>query len=74
MDGPKVNLKFQQDLAKYFDEKGVSFLSIDTCLLHEVHGLFKHGVKWIPIDIFQFAVDLHSILSFRAREEIITKK
>ena len=30
---------------KIFGEKGVSFLSIDTCLLHQVHGSFKHGVK-----------------------------
>ena len=51
MDGPNVNLKFQQDLAKYFDEKGVLFLNIDTCLLHKVHGSFKHGVESLPIDI-----------------------
>ena len=30
MDGPNANLKFQQDLAKYFDEKVVSLLNIDT--------------------------------------------
>ena len=59
MDGPNVNLKFQQDLAKYFDEKGVLFLNIDTCLLHKVHGLFKHDIKSLPIDIDQFTVDLH---------------
>ena len=59
MDGLNVNLKFQQDLAKYFDEKGVLFLNIDTCLLHKVHGLFKHDIKSLPIDIDQFTVDLH---------------
>ena len=41
MDGRNVNLKFQQDLVKYFDKKGVSFLNVDTCLLHKVHGSFK---------------------------------
>ena len=71
MDGPNVNLKFQQDLAKYFDEKGVSFLNIDTCFLHKVHGSYKHGVKSLPIDINQFAVDLHGFfkLSSARRED-----
>ena len=64
MDGPNENLKFQQDLAKYFDKKSVSFLNINTCLLHKVHGLFKHGVKSLPVDIDQFAVDLHGFLAF----------
>ena len=63
-DGPNVNLKLQQDLAKYFDEKGVSFLNIDICLLRNVHRSFKRGVKSLPIDIDQFAVDLHGFLSF----------
>ena len=67
MDGPNVNLKIQQDLPKQFDEKGVSFLNTDTCLLHKVHGSFKHYVKSLPIDIDQFAVDLHGFLSFRGR-------
>ena len=62
MDGPNVNLKFQQDLAKYFDEKRVSFLNIDTCLLHKVHRSFKHRVKSLPID--QFTVDLHGFFKF----------
>ena len=41
MDGRYVNLKFQQDLVKYFDKKGVSFLNVDTCLPHKVHGSSK---------------------------------
>ena len=71
MDGPNVNLKFQQNLAKYFDEKGVSFLNIDTCLPHKVHGSFKHGVKSLPTDIDQFTVDLHGFfkLSSAQRED-----
>ena len=62
MDGPNVNLKFQQDLAKCFDEKSVSFFNIDTCLLHKVHRSFKHRVKSLPID--QFTVDLHGFFKF----------
>ena len=34
-------------------------MNADTCLLHKVHGLFKHGIKSLPIDIDQFTVDLH---------------
>ena len=70
-NGPSVNLKFQQDLPKYFDEKGVSFFNIDTCLLHKVHRSFKHGIKSILIDIDQFAVDLHGFfkLSSTQRED-----
>ena len=71
MDGPNANLKFQRHLAKYCDEKGVSFFNIDICLLHKVHGSFKHGIESLPIDIDQFAVDLHGFfkLSSVQREE-----
>ena len=60
MDGPNVNLKFQKDLKKHCEEtSGETFLDIDTCTLHEAHTSFKKGVKMLPIDIDQFAVDLH---------------
>ena len=47
------------------------FLNIDTCLLHKVHGSFKHGVRSLPIDIDQFAVDLYGFfkLSSAPRED-----
>ena len=51
MDGLNVDLKFQQDLAKYFDEKDVSLLNIEICFLHKVRGSFKYGVKSLPVDI-----------------------
>ena len=67
MDGPKVNLKFQQDLTKYFGEKGVSFLNMSSAWSPRT---FKHGVKWLPIDIDQFVVDLHCIFKLpSARRE-----
>ena len=71
IDGLNVNLKFQQEVAKYFDEKVVSFFNIDTCLLHEVHWSFKHGVKSFLIDADQFAVDLHGFfkLSIAQRKD-----
>ena len=52
-------------------KKGVLFFNIDICLLHKVHGSFKHGIESLPIDIDQFAVDLHGFfkLSSVQREE-----
>ena len=40
MDGPNVNLKFQEDLRKHFEEAaGQKFLDIDTWPSHKVHIL-----------------------------------
>ena len=72
MDGPNVNLKFQKDLKKHFEEtSGETFLDIDACTLHKVHTSFKKGVKMLSIDIDQFAVDLHDFfkLSSARRED-----
>ena len=44
--------------------KKVLLLNADTCLLHKVHGLFKHGIKSLPIDIDQFTVDRWLTLKF----------
>lgn len=58
MDGLSVNLKFQDDFKKHFEETaGEEFLDADTCTLHKVHMPFKKGVSVLPID--QFVVNLH---------------
>ena len=45
-------------------------MDIDTCTLHKVHGSFKVGVQCLPINIDQFAVDLHSFFKMSsARRE-----
>ena len=38
---------------------GQKFLGIDTCTLRKAHVPIKKGVTKLPIDIDQFAVDLH---------------
>lgn len=72
MDGPNVNLKFQQDLKSHLKEtQNKNFLDIDTCTLHKVHTSFKKGILQIPIDIDNFAVNLHGFfkLSSARRED-----
>ena len=60
MDGPSVNLKFQEDLKKDFEETtGEKFLDVDTLTLSKVYTSFKKEVSVLPIDIDQFIVDLH---------------
>ena len=55
MDGPNVNLKFQEDLRKHFlQATGQKFLDIDTCTLHKVHNPLKR--EWLHCP---FAVDFH---------------
>ena len=73
MDGPNVNLKFQEDLERKFEEtSNKSFLDIDTCTLHKVHTSFKKGISELPLDIDQFALNLHSFLSCPVPGEKIT--
>ena len=75
MDGPNVNLKFQEDPKGKFEENSnKTFLDIDTCTLHKVHTSFKKGISKLPLDIDQFAVNLHSFFKlYSARREDYTK-
>lgn len=46
MDGPNVNLKFEQDLLAHFEmTTGHKLLNIDTCTLHKAHTSFKRGIS-----------------------------
>ena len=72
MDGPNVNLKFQKDVQEMFLETlQKKLLDIDTCTLHKVHTSFRRGVLQLPIDIDDFAVNLHGFfkLSSARRED-----
>ena len=71
IDGPNVNLKFQKDLKTHFKEScDKEFLDILTCTLQKVHTSFKQGVLQLPIDIDNFAVNLHGFFKLsRARHE-----
>ena len=75
MNGPNVNLKFEEDLKGKFEENSYkTFLDIDTCTLHKVHTSFKKGISKPPLDIDQFAVNLHSFFKLSsARREGYTE-
>ena len=59
MDGPNVNLKFEQELAKHFTEQyGSEFLTIGTCTLHKVHNAFRKGLNACGFDLETFIFDI----------------
>ena len=59
---------------KFEENSYKTFLDIDTCTLHKVHTSFKKGISKLPLDIDQFAVNLHSFFKLSsAREEDYTK-
>ena len=46
MDGPKVNLKFLQELQNERSESGLSpLIDIGTCPLHIINGAFQTGAE-----------------------------
>ena len=71
MDGPNVNLKFQNDVEKMFkDTLKKTLIDIDTCTIHKVHTSFRRGVLQLPIDVDEFAVNLHGFFKMSsARRE-----
>ena len=57
MDGPNVNLKFQEDLKEKFEEtSNKTYLDIGTCTLHKVHISFKKGISQICIVFLNYPV------------------
>ena len=59
MDGPNVNLKFEQDLAaKIMEECGASFLNIGSCSLHQTHNAFRKGILDFDFNIESFVNDV----------------
>lgn len=72
MDGPKVNLAFQEKLSKSLEDKhNTSFLDIGTCPLHTVHNAFAKGLKFLNFDVEQFIFDINGFfkLSSARRED-----
>ena len=61
MDGPNVNLKFDDLLvsSKDFQNLNTSILSVGTCPLHIVHNAFRAGVKTLDFKIDTYAVDIN---------------
>ena len=59
MDGPSVNLKFE-DLLKsspHIKSLGTTILSIGTCPLHIVHNAFRAGVNALNFNIDSFIIN-----------------
>ena len=49
IDGPNVNLKFQEVPKRKFDEtSNKTFLDIDTSTLYKVHTYSKNGFSKLP--------------------------
>ena len=47
MDGPNVNLSFEDKLTQKLSEVDTSFLKLGSCLLHPVHSAFQKGIKQV---------------------------
>ena len=45
MDGPNVNLSFENNLESTLESINTSFLRIGTCSLHPTHIAFRKGIK-----------------------------
>ena len=72
MDGPNVNLCFQEKLMKALKESlDKTFLNLGTCSLHPVHTAFRKGIKSMSYDVDQLFTDLHFFfkLSSARRED-----
>ena len=69
MDGPNVNKAFKRKLVnKLESEKGNSFLSLVSCVLHTVNNGFGKGMKEIKeyMDIEQFLFDVFFFFKYSA--------
>ena len=45
MEGPNVNLPFEDKLTQKLSEVDTSFLNLGSCSLHPVHSAFQKGIK-----------------------------
>ena len=60
MDGPNVNLAFQEKLSKHLrDNLNKSFVNLGTCSLHSVHPAFHWGITSVSFDLDQVFMDSH---------------
>lgn len=68
MDGPKVNLKFQNDLKSMLtNNRTIGFMFIGTCPLHSANNAFKVFLKTLKVaDLDQFAIDIRFLFKHSA--------
>ena len=72
MDGPNVNLAFEQKLkVRTQESSSADFLQLGTCSLHPVSTGFKNGLKELdfPFDSFFHDLSFFFHLSSARREE-----
>ena len=70
MDGPNVNLKFEEDLAMQIsNDYGVSFLKVGSCSLHQTHNAFRKGILSFGFDIENFVSDTNFFFKSASRRE-----
>ena len=56
MDGPTVNLSFENKLAAKLTEMDTSFLRLGSCSMHPTHTAFRKGIK----KLYHCTVNSHS--------------
>ena len=68
MDGPNVNLKFENLLNSSAQMKSLNttILSIGTCPLHIVHNAFRAGVNSLGFNIDSFVIDVNFFFKLSA--------
>ena len=60
MDGPNVNLSFEEKLiGNLKGETGKHILKLGSCSLHPVYTTFRKGVLIFPLDFDSLFHDLH---------------
>lgn len=82
MDGPNVNMSFENKLAESLREINTSFLRLGSCSLHPTHSAFRRGIKKLyrntygdsnklTFDLDDFFTDTHFFSSYQVQEEKI---
>ena len=67
MDGPNVNLKFENDLAHQIsDSYGVSYINLGSCGLHQTHNAFRKGILEFGFDLETFIHDTNYFFKLSA--------
>ena len=66
MDGPNVNLAFQNRVQSYLLTQNSTFLDIGTCPLHTIYNRFSKSVRVIDFNIEQFIIDIIAFLELSA--------
>ena len=74
MNGPNVNLKFEELLrsSESFKHLNISVFSISTCPLHITHNRFRSDITKLDFNVDSFAIDVNFFSSSQLLAEQIT--